>query len=235
MHRASSGPNPTAPLGHHQLDSTHVSHGVLTAAVSNAAVTVEASAFHGREPDEDRVAVEFGPLDSYAARLGWRRRGWHAQVSAARIKFPDPTEFTDHVLMTASAGRAATMFGRPLEWLVAVGVTRELALALTMPAWLAEATWQVSPRDVWYGRAEWLVKDILTPGGYDPPGFDHPHELSRIGALTVGYERRVAESRAGSSGVGADATVFARDANLAPNYGRPFAAHFFVRYRASTR
>lgn len=235
MHRASSGPNPTAPLGHHQLDSTHVSRGVVTAAISNDAVTLEASAFHGREPDEDRVAVEFGPIDSYAARVSWQRRGWHAQMSAARIKFPNPTEFTDHVLVTASVGRPATAFGRQLDWLVAFGVTREPELDVTMPAWLAEATLLISPRDAWYGRVEWLIKDILTPGGYDPPGFDHPHELSHIGALTIGYERRLAESRAGSIGLGADATLYARDANLAPNYGRPFSAHIFLRYRASTR
>ena len=33
MHRASAVENPTAPLGHHTLDSTHISMGVVTAGV----------------------------------------------------------------------------------------------------------------------------------------------------------------------------------------------------------
>ena len=58
MHRASAEANPTAPLGHHHLDSTHITHGVITLGATNGAVTIEGSAFHGREPDEDRVAIE---------------------------------------------------------------------------------------------------------------------------------------------------------------------------------
>src|SRR5436190_5203482 len=35
MHRASAADNPTAPLGHHTFDSTHVSFGVIIAAVDH--------------------------------------------------------------------------------------------------------------------------------------------------------------------------------------------------------
>ena len=54
MHRASAAENPTAPLGHHTFDSTHIALGVVTAAVDRGPWVVEASVFNGREPDENR-------------------------------------------------------------------------------------------------------------------------------------------------------------------------------------
>src|SRR5262249_52308098 len=41
MHRASAIDNPTAPLGHHTFDSTHVAFGVVTAAVDYGPWVVE--------------------------------------------------------------------------------------------------------------------------------------------------------------------------------------------------
>ena len=35
MHRASAAENPTAPLGHHTFDSTHIAFGVVTAAIDH--------------------------------------------------------------------------------------------------------------------------------------------------------------------------------------------------------
>lgn len=55
MHRRSAAENPTAPLGHHTFDSTHIAMGVLTAALDSGPWMVETSVFHGREPDENLV------------------------------------------------------------------------------------------------------------------------------------------------------------------------------------
>ncbi len=231
MHRASAEANPTAPLSHHHLDATHISHGVLTAGLTHGSLTIEASAFHGREPDEDRIKVEFGPLDSYSARLSWKHGPWQAQASAGHLKFPDPTEFTDVNRFTGSFGYSGSWHGRPLEALVAVGVNREVHLDITSPAFLVEATWSVTARDKTYARTELVDQDILTAGGYDPPGFLHPHVLSRVGALTAGYERQLFHGRLGHVGAGADATVYLTPPNLIESYGHPFSAHFFLRYR----
>lgn len=230
MHRASAEANPTAPLGHHHLDSTHITHGVITLGATNGAMTIEGSAFHGREPDEDRVAIEFGPIDSYSARVSWQRGRWQAQVSAGHLKFPDPTEFTDDNRVTASVSFTGEFKGRPLAWSMMLGVNQEPGVHLTTPAALAEAAWRVAPRDLLYSRAELVVKDILSHGGYDPPGFDHKNVTSTIFALTLGYERRLASSRAGTLGLGADATVYAPDPNLNESYGHPFSTHVFLRY-----
>ena len=73
MHRASAADNPTAPLGHHTFDSTHIAFGVVTAAVDHGPWVVEGSVFNGREPDENRWDFDFGRLDSFSGRSGSSR------------------------------------------------------------------------------------------------------------------------------------------------------------------
>jgi hypothetical protein len=74
MHRASAGDNPTATLGHHTLDSTHIAFGVVTAAVDHGPWIFEGSIFNGRESDDNRWNFDFGKLDSYSGRLWFHRR-----------------------------------------------------------------------------------------------------------------------------------------------------------------
>lgn len=69
MHRFSAMDNPEAPLGHHWLDSTHITYGVITAGFIFDRFKIDASVFRGREPDEERWAIESPELDSYAARI----------------------------------------------------------------------------------------------------------------------------------------------------------------------
>src|SRR6185369_8857724 len=104
MHRASAADNPTAPLSHHTFDSTHVSFGVITAAVDHGRWLVEGSAFNGREPDEHRWDFDFGCLDSYSARLWFRpTTEWELQVSAGHLKDPEQLEPGNVERTTASA------------------------------------------------------------------------------------------------------------------------------------
>src|SRR5260370_33850401 len=64
MHRASSADNPTAPLGHHTFDSSHIAFGAVTGAIDHGPWAVAGSLFKWREPDENRWAFDFGRLDS---------------------------------------------------------------------------------------------------------------------------------------------------------------------------
>lgn len=234
-HRASAEANPTAPLSHHHLDSTHITHGVITVGATSGSVTVEASAFSGREPDENRVNIEFPPIDSYSARVSWQRGPWSGQVSGGHLTFPDPTEFTDVDRVTASVTYQGDFNGRPLALSIMGGFNHEPAFHLTLPAVLAEAAWRVAPAHLLYARGEVVVKDILTAGGYDPPGFPHTSVTSTIGALTLGYERRLTSTRFGTIGAGGDITVYAPDPNLNAAYGQPFSAHVFLRYTFSKK
>src|SRR5215471_10641082 len=45
MHRLSASENPSAPLGHHWQDSTHITHGVITAGITAGLFRVESSLF----------------------------------------------------------------------------------------------------------------------------------------------------------------------------------------------
>jgi hypothetical protein len=50
MHRASAGDNPAAPLSHHTFDSTHISFGVITAAIDHGPWVAEGSIFNSSSP-----------------------------------------------------------------------------------------------------------------------------------------------------------------------------------------
>ena len=85
-HRVSASENPIAPLGHHQEDSTHIATDVVTAGATYRFLTLEASGFHGREPDELRWGLEQGGIDSFSTRVTVTPASrWSAQFSAARL------------------------------------------------------------------------------------------------------------------------------------------------------
>lgn len=228
MHRPSASENPTAPIGHHQMDATHITHGVLTAGVQRRAVTIEGSWFRGAEPDENRKDIELGRLDSFAGRVSWRRGGWDAQASAAHLTTPEWTEpFSDVTRLSASIG--VTAADQRAAALLVWGQNREVHGILD--TYLFEAVLRPLPRHAWYTRAELATKDILNPGGRHPLGFVHFHPLSRVGALTAGYVWDAVEARRGRVGFGGDVTIYRVPPNLLDNYGAPASFHVFVRYR----
>lgn len=228
MHRPSASENPTAPLGHHHMDATHITHGVLTAGIERSGLTLEGSWFRGAEPDENRKDLDFGRLDSYASRVSWNRGGWNAQISAAHLTSPEwihPS--SDVTRLTASIGY--TQSDERVAALVAWGQNQEIHG--TLDSYLLEATVRPRARHAWYTRTELTTKDILNASGRHPPGVVHFHALSRIGAFTAGYVFDVIQSGAGRFGVGGDVSVYHVPANLAANYGTPVSFHLFVRYR----
>src|SRR6202043_4008561 len=62
-HRASAAEDPVAALGHHQEDSTHIADDVVTVGVAYRIARLEASGFHGRDPDESRWNIDQGKID----------------------------------------------------------------------------------------------------------------------------------------------------------------------------
>ena len=89
-HRTSASENPMATLGHHMQDSTHIADDVVTMGLTYRAVRVEASGFHGREPDEFRWNLDQGRIDSWSTRLTVQpRQNWSAQYSFAHLTSPE--------------------------------------------------------------------------------------------------------------------------------------------------
>jgi len=105
-HRVSASENPIAVVSHHYQDSTHISSNVVTAGVTHRWVTIEASGFHGREPDEKRWGVEVGAIDSFASRVTVTPSArWALQYSIGRINnreftHPDRDSFRQTASLT---------------------------------------------------------------------------------------------------------------------------------------
>ncbi len=96
IHRASAAELPMAPLSHHLQDSTHTSFGVVTTGFVIDRVKLEASAFNGREPNEQRWSIQFAALDSWSGRASIApRRNWTAQYSIGRLEHPEALEPVD--------------------------------------------------------------------------------------------------------------------------------------------
>jgi hypothetical protein len=229
MHRPSAAENPQAPLGHHYLDSTHITPGVVSIGIEHRGWMLEGGVFQGREPDEDRLDLDLGALDSYSGRLSWRRGPWSAQVSAASLTTPERTSPYDANRITASLAYHRADSQQSVAWLAAFGQNREFYGNLE--AYLFELTKRAG-RHAFYTRAESVAKDILD-AGFHPIGTAHAHRQSQVSALTLGYAHDLvpATTRWGSLALGADLTGYLVPANLKASYGSPVSFHGFVRYR----
>ena len=222
-HRPSSMANPVAPITHHWLDATHISFGVVTAGLSGSRWRAEASAFNGREPDEQRADVDWGTFDSVAARLSLVPTERLAiQVSGGRMREaeldfePQPRTDVDRVTASAAYHRPA---GRGV-WAttVAYGVNRhteglpEGAVRLTTHAGLVESS-VAAGGHTWFGRAE-----IAGKPAHDLHAHEFGAQVYAFGKLQAGYLRSV--SRYGVT-AGLGATVFASlvPEAFVPHYG----------------
>jgi len=217
MHRASAMDNPTAPLGHHTFDSTHVAFGVVTAAVERGRWTVEGSIFNGREPDEHRWNVEIAPLDSVSGRVWFRpAKEWAVQVSTGRLRDPEQLEPGDIERTTASISwtraTAAGVAG------VTVGYGQNDTEHGVRHALFAEAARQRGSNTI-YGRFESVEIELISP--------DRP-----VAAFTIGGVRDLFRRAGFEGGIGADLTLYGVPDALADAYSRrPVSFHLFVRLR----
>jgi len=234
MHRASAGENPAAPLGHHWLDSSHITSNVITLGGGLGRVGLEVSAFHGREPDEHRWNLDGGALDSASARVKLALgRGWSAQASYGFLHDAEQLSPGDVRRTTASIHYGAKG-DRPLAVSLLWGRDREEHGV--SDAFLVEAAWQLDARDQVFTRAERVEKDLalLATKGLDPAA-EHgtaSEETVPVRALTVGYLRTLASRGSLSAGLGADLTFYAVHEDLRAAYGdAPVSTHVFARLR----
>jgi hypothetical protein len=227
MHRPSAAENLQAPLSHHYLDATHITPGVVAVGLERAGFKFEAGAFHGREPDEDRLDLDTAALDSYGVRLSWADGAWYGQISGADLNTPETNSPYDAVRYTASVSYFKGDANRSIAWMAAFGQNREVFGNLE--AYLFEGTRRFS-RNAIFMRAETVEKDILD-AGFHPIGVSHAHRPSWVTAFTGGYVRDVIAKAWGTLGVGGDVTGYIVPDNLKESYGSPASFHFFVRYR----
>ena len=230
MHRASTGDNPTAPLGHHWQDATHITNNVLTVGGGVPRVFLEASAFHGEEPDEDRWDIDGGAIDSYSGRLRLRLGGiWSAQISHGYLHEPEALIEGDTHRTTISLEAGAT---GEQDWAATFLWGQNNEDHGTSNSFLAEAAWQKTRLDQLYGRLEWVEKDqeLLATKAF--PEDEDAHQLADVYAFTAGYLRDIDLIRGVTTGLGGDLTVYEFPESLEPVYGNyPISFHLFLRLR----
>lgn len=230
-HRASTSENPLAPLGHHLQDSTHIASDVVTVGVTHRILRIEASGFHGREPDEGRWNIDSGAIDSWSSRITLNPgKDWSLQYSLAEIHSPEwSAPEGDLRRMTASV-----MFNRPLRngnWssLLLWGRNRLGADGAIGNAYLFESTLRFYRRNHVWTRIENVDRtNELLPE--ETAGTER--YIARVQAYTAGYDRELGHFSHLSLAVGGQATWYGVPENLRPAYGsHPMGGLLFVRAR----
>lgn len=234
-HRASASEDPVAALGHHQEDSTHISDDVVTVGLTHRIVRLEASGFHGREPDENRWTIGRGGIDSWSSRLTIQPgKNWSGQYSYARIKSVEallPTENQER--MTASL-----MYNRPLHdgnWASTLlwGRTRSLQDNSIFDSYLLESTVRFRKSNYAWTRIESAERsnELILGENPLPPGFQE-QPIGQVQAYTLGYDRDVDLIPHLGSAIGAQVTTYGVSDPLKAIYGsHPFGVAIFVRLR----
>lgn len=226
MHRASASEDPAAPLSHHLQDSTHTSFGVVTTGFVLDRFKLEASAFNGREPGEDRWKIQLGALDSWSMRVSAApARNWVAQYSYGRLQHPEALAPGDELRQSASLEYSRPLHGGNWATSLVWGRKRKLPDQTVQNSYLLESTLNFKQRNYAYTRLELVDKDELFPQLPSAPSF-------RIGAYTFGGVRDLVQSKNWRLGLGADLTFYSKPAALDPAYGdNPVSLHVFLRLR----
>ncbi len=234
-HRSSASEDPLAALGHHQQDSTHIADDVITVGLVYRIARIEASGFHGREPNENRWNIDQGKIDSWSTRLTLQPgKNWSGQFSYARIKSPEaffPNE--DQGRMTASV-----QYNRPLHdgnWTSTIlwGRTRSLQDHSIFNSYALESTVRFRVRNYAWTRIENVDRsnELILGENPLPPNFQE-QPIGRVQAYTFGYDRDIDLIPHVASALGVQVTAYGVGEKLKPTHGsRPAGIAVFVRIR----
>ena len=237
-HRASASENPLAMLGHHEQDSTHLSYSVITTGVSAGPVQLEASTFHGQEPNENRWNIGTGKPDSFASRITIApSQGLSGQFSIGRINHREPTEpglstlrttaSIHHSLILSSGSLASSMiWGRNRD---AIGPERRV-----FNSYALESTLNFAHRHWVWTRIENLDKDRTLLFGETAAALAvEETPIGRVQAYSFGYERDIVRTPLWVNiGLGFQFTTYGLTDQLKAVYGnRPQSYVVFLHLR----
>jgi hypothetical protein len=237
-HRASAGEDPLAPLSHHLQDSTHIAWDVLTGGVAmnagHGGVRLEASGFHGREPDENRWHIEVGALDSWSGRLSIAAtRDWVGQYSLGRLHSPESTHPDEDVLrQTASLSYHHAFQSNALNAIAVWGRNHTVGTTEKANGYLGEATLSLNGKQSLWTRIEDADRTTDLLGASAP---SNESVVGRVQAYTGGYAHRIAHWSTGAAELGAQFTGYRAPTPLAPVYGRdPWGVATMLKFQLGT-
>jgi len=235
-HRSSASENPVAALGHHLEDSTHISDDVITVGITRRAIRLEASGFHGREPDEFRWNIDTGAIDSWSTRVTMNPgQNWSAQYSIGQMHSLEELAPDEDVRrMTASV-----MYNRPFHngnWASTLlwGRNQSLEDGNVGNGYLLESTARFMGRNSVWTRIESVDRTNELLLGETPfsLGFKERY-FARVQAYTVGYDRDFGDIPHLATAIGGQFTWYGLPQTLRTAYGsHPVGASLFLRVRA---
>ncbi len=189
MHRFSGVANPEAPIGHHWLDSTHITFGVATAGLVYGALKLEASLFTGREPDQFRWNFDRPRFDSWSVRATLNpTRNLSMQVSHGLLHSPEQLQPDENVRRTTASitwnlplGQTRHGLGRNWQSTFAWGRNdrRGGDHDGKTDAFMLDSALQLGDWTV-FGRAENVDKDELFENDNDSPLQDRAFDVTKV-------------------------------------------------------
>jgi hypothetical protein len=230
MHRFSGMQLPEAPIGHHWLDSTHITFGVATAGVTWDRVKIEASTFNGREPDSNRWDIEAPHFNSVSGRVTFNpSASWSLQASFGHLKEPEELEPGVNINRTT----ASATYNRPRDggsdWQTMFAWGRNAKdPGDSTDAFLLESTLRIGSHTL-FGRGEVARKDELFDRG------PHAHQAFDVGKVSVGYMFDFLRQGHLALGVGALGSLHFVPAEIEDDYGSRTPRSFMLFVRGELR
>ena len=244
MHRPSAMDNPTAPIGHHWQDATHVSFGVLTAGIFTHTWQLEGSVFNGREPDEKRWDFDPIRLDSYSGRFTLNPNDhWSLAGGYGYLKSPEalnPTESMHRITASAQHGTPIGNDGQIASAFI-WAANKHSSMPGLSHSFLLESEAILDKKNTLFGRTELVQKSaeelvvanpVLTSQGVLLSGFPATQHFN-VGTAQLGYIRELARTHWATIGLGAAGTLNFVPSPLEPYYGSrtPIGTFIFLRLR----
>ncbi len=196
---------------------------------------MEASGFHGREPDEYRWDIDSGRIDSWSTRFTVNPGlNWSLQFSITQLHSPEAVSPLEDIRrMTASL-----MYNRPIRngnWasMFLWGRNQSLQDGNVGNAYLGDSTLRFLTRNCVWTRIENAdrTNELLLGENPLPPSFTERY-FTRVQAYTAGYDREFGHIPYISPALGAQVMWYRVPNVLTRTYGsHPVGVVAFLRLR----
>lgn len=219
---------PETPLGHHWMDSTHISFGVITGGFVYKNVKLEACVFNGREPDQYRYDIEKPKLDSYSFRVSCNpTNDLSLQMSYGFLKSAEQLEPNVQTKRITASALYNKRFGEHnnIQAAAIIGINKN-SPGNTLPAFLLEATGVFRKKHMAFSRFEIINKDEL----FTAP-FLLAEKIFTVEKITFGYIYEFVFTRHTKWGVGGLIDFPMVPKSIKPLYGNTTSFLFFLQCR----